>query len=122
MITVYERMVKLFPDGSQGEQYNLIFGAILNLKSEIEIKEFVQDYKKFRPNWRYEIAYALGFYSKEDRELWHNAVGDIIGINILLNRSERELYTQFEFVDDKGNSLPEYNDYVNPEKGNHQSK
>lgn len=116
---VYNRILKLCGD-PQPDRMNLPYMAILNLKSENDIKEFVKDYKINEPiHWRTDIAYLLGHFDRKDRLLWDKAVGDIIGINIQLNRWERELYTQYEFVDEKGEKI-ELKE--NTEYGKHQSK
>lgn len=113
-MNVLERMLKISPN----YQEEVVYNAILNLEG-IDIEEFILGYKGLRPSsWRNDIAYALGHFDKEKRIEWSKYTSEI-GISLDLNRSQRELYTQFTYTDDEGNDLPAY---VNMEKGRHQSK
>lgn len=95
---VYTRILKTTYDN---DHISLAFNAVLNLTDIQEIKDFVADYKKFNPcQWQHDIAYATEFFDDiEHKKIWFEAVGDIIGINPLMNRSDRELYTRFHYVD-----------------------
>jgi hypothetical protein len=120
MLSVYDRICKLANDASLGERTRLIHCAVLNLTTVDDIVSFTNDYIRHYTlqEAKYEIAYHLGFFEIEDRKLWKKAVGDVIPIDVLYNRSERELYKFFIYVDNSGNELEEF---YNEEKGNHQS-
>jgi len=115
---VYDRILKTTYDN---DHISLAFNAILNLTDIQEIKDFTDDYKKFNPGcWQNDIAYAIEFFDDiEHKKIWHTAVGDIIGISVLKNRSEKELYTRFHYVDGKYKTIP---NKVNSEAGKHQNK
>lgn len=115
---VYNRIVKTTFDN---DHISLAFNGVLNLTDIQEIRDFVTDYRRFNPsNWQYDISYALEFFDDIDhKKIWFEAVGDIIGINIFMIRSERELYTRFHYVDGKYNTIP---NVVNVEAGKHQNK
>ena len=104
---VYDRIVKLNGADQAGDSnYNLPFMAILNLKTADEIREFVLDYKKMYPaDYQDSISFILGYFKLEDRELWKSAVGDLVGINLQLNRSEKKLATQFTWIDVKNKEI-----------------
>lgn len=120
MLSVYDRMLKLANDASLGEVMRIAYVAILNLTDEEDIKSFTVEHIKHYPSTaKQDIQYMLGFFDIDDRKLWQKAVGDVIHIDVLYNRCERELYKFFMYVDDKGKDLPPF---YNKEKGNHQSK
>lgn len=121
MLSVYDRISKLANDASLGERMRLPYCAILNLTSKEDIISFTQDYIKHYTlkQAKYDISYMLGFFDIEDRKLWKEAVGDVIPVDVLYNRCERELYKFFIYVDENGNELETF---YNKEKGNHQSK
>lgn len=116
----YDRIARLCNNRTQGEDNNLIMSAILNLKLIDDIREFTEGFKRHNPSvWKHDISYALGFFDQSDRELWNEAIGDIVGISVLLNRSERELWTDYEYIDAKGKVLEKYK---NKETGMHQNE
>lgn len=120
MLSVYDRILKLANNASMGDRYRIAYTAILNLTSIEDIRSFTNDLIRQYPiTGKEDIRYMLCFFDIEDRKLWKSAIGDIIPIEVLYNRCERELYKYFKFVDDNGNDL-EY--YYNEEKGNHQSR
>lgn len=116
----YDRIARLCNNQTQGEDNNLIMSAILNLKLVNDIIEFTEGYKRHHPEiWKNDIAYALGFFDQSDRELWNDAIGSVVGISVLMNRSERELWTEFEYIDAKGKVLEKYK---NTNVGMHQNE
>lgn len=120
MLSVYDRILKLANDASLGERLRIAYTAILNLTSEDDIRDFTFDLIKHYPfTAKQDIQYMLAFFEIDDRRLWKKAIGDIIHIDVLYNRCERELYKFFIYVDSKGKDLPPF---YNEEKGNHQSK
>lgn len=121
-LPVYQRMLKLRPQTSAnlGERLAVVFVAGLNLDNENDIIEFFEEHKRVVPmHYRQDVQYALSFLSIETRKLWQKALGDRIHIDILYNRSERDAYKWIEFVKSNGDTLSEYNDYTNENKGMH---
>ena len=120
MLSVYDRIVKLASDASMGERLRIPYYAILNLSTVEDIVSFTNDYIRHftKQTAKYDIAYMLGFFDIDDRKLWKEAVGDIIPVDVLYNRSERELFRFFTYIDESGKELEEH---YNKEKGNHQS-
>ena len=121
-LPVYQRMLKLRPQSSamSGERLAVVFVAGLNLINEDDINEFFEEHKRMAPmHYKNDIQYALSFLSMETRKLWKKALKDKIYIDVLYNRSERELYKYVEFVKANGDSLVKYNEHTNDEKGNH---
>lgn len=104
---VYDRILKLNGADQSGDaNLNLVFMAILNLKSKDEIREFVLDYKRIYPGeYRDNISFILGYFKLSDRELWKESVGDLVGVILQLNRSEKKLATQFTWINGKNQEI-----------------
>lgn len=106
MSEVYDRVLNSIGRIGQGERMNIPFMAINILSDKDEIVEFVNHYRKMYPStWQYDIHYMLGHFDIEDRKLWDNAVGHKVGIDVLYNRSEVELYANHEYVDEDGEPI-----------------
>lgn len=94
--------------------------AVLNLDNIEDIQYFYKKHKEYVPLWvDYDIRYCLSLSNMETRILWKEALD--IPIDILYNRSERDAYKYFLYVDDKGEPLDEENNYENKEKGMHKN-
>lgn len=120
---VYDRIFKLTADTSMGDVRAVIHAAILNLTSLEDIREFTKTYILQHPtHGRNDIQWVLGMFEIEDRQLWKDAVGDIVAIDVLHNRSEREYYRYITYCNNKKEELTKYTEYYNTNKGQHQSE
>lgn len=121
MGAVYDRVVKLTGSDQSGDTvFNLPFMAVLNLMDKNEIREFVLDYKKMYPSsYQDNISYVLGYVDREYRVLWNDAVGDLVGIIIELNRSEQSLATMFTWIDGQ-NKVIDFPNKPVQQQGKHQ--
>lgn len=119
---LYHRLLVLRPTSNYnlGERLAVTMVAVLNLTEIEDIKYFYNKHKEYVPlHVDYDIRYCLSLADMETRKLWKEAIGDEVFIDILYNRSERDAYKYFLFVDKKGEPIEKQNNHENKEKGMH---